>query len=88
MMTMILNWITYIAPYCENYTSMALYKDCTKDMQKQYVFSCRLNESKVGISLMLMDCMAHSMPILREIWNIECKYIDLLFNVGPGPHTW
>ena len=21
------NWITFIAPYCENYTSRALYKD-------------------------------------------------------------
>ena len=32
---------------------MALYKDCTKDIPNKYVFNCRLNESSVGISLML-----------------------------------
>ena len=47
------NWITFIAPYGENYTSRALYKDCAKDISNKYVFNCRLNESRVGINLML-----------------------------------
>ena len=48
-----MNWITFIAPYCENCTSRALYKYCTKDTPNKYVFNCRLNESSVGINLML-----------------------------------
>ena len=48
-----MNLVTFIAPYCENYTSRALCKDCTKDMSNKYVFNCRLNESSVGISLIL-----------------------------------
>ena len=48
-----MNWMTFIAPYCENYTSRAFYKDCTKDIPNKYVFNCHLNESIVGISLML-----------------------------------
>ena len=48
-----MNWITCIAPYCENNTSRSLYKDCTKDIPNKYVFNCRLNESSVEISLML-----------------------------------
>ena len=71
----------YSAILC-NYTSRALYKDCTKDIPKTYVFSCRLNLSKVGISLMLMDCMAHSMPILRETGtsraNTSIFYVTLV----------
>ena len=48
-----MNWITFIAPYCENYISRALNKDCTKDISNKYVFNCRLNESSIGISLIL-----------------------------------
>ena len=43
----------FYSAYCENYTSRALYKDCTKDIPNRYVFKYRLNESSVGISLML-----------------------------------
>ena len=42
----------YIAPYCENYTLRALYKNYAKDMLNDNVFNCRLNEPSVGISLM------------------------------------
>ena len=72
-------WITYIAPYSETYTSRALYKDCTKDIPKMYVFNCHLNESIVGISLMLSGRLfqavgpAHKKPGCR-IW---CKMIVL-----------
>ena len=52
-MMMMINLITYIVPYGENYTSMALYKDCTKDISNKYVFNCCSNESSTGISLML-----------------------------------
>ena len=48
-----MNWITFIAPYYENCTSRELYKDCTKYMANKYDSYCRLNESNVGISLML-----------------------------------
>ena len=50
---MMMNWRTFIAPYCENYTSRALDKDSTKDVPNKYVFNCGLNESSVGISLMI-----------------------------------
>lgn len=35
LMMMMLMRITYIAPYFENYTARALYKDCTKDMSNK-----------------------------------------------------
>ena len=53
LMMMMMNWITFIAPYCENYTSRAIYKDFTNDIPNKYAFNCRLNESSIGISLML-----------------------------------
>ena len=50
---MIINWLTYIAPYCQNYNSRAIDKDCMKNILNKYVFNRRLNESSVGISMML-----------------------------------
>ena len=83
---MMKNWITFIVPCCENYTSRALYKDCTQDIPNKYVFNCCLNESSVGISLMLSGRLLQAVgPATQKAWSSNVVQDDRLGTASLTP---
>ena len=56
---MMMTWIIYIAPYCENYTSRALV-DYWYEMVNKCVFNCFLNNVNEVISLISKGKLFHA----------------------------
>ena len=58
-----MNWITFIAPYCENYTSRSLYKDSTTDISNKYLLpAVWTNEALQIVHCFHGDCCKQLVP--------------------------